>query len=106
MSNLGVLRGWGAGLPGGGRLWDSGPLTAVFGSWGGVGGGSRAMASGGVGATSWGRGAALLKSPAKGLLLAGSVLASGSEPAGKPQPARLRVASLRSTVRLRRRPGF
>lgn len=100
MSNLGVLRGWGAG-----RLWDSGPLTAVFGSWGG-GGGSRAMASGGVGATSWGRGAALLKSPAKGLLLAGSVLASGSEPAGKPQPAGLRVASLRSTVRLRRRPGF
>lgn len=35
VSNLGVLRGWGAGLPGGGRLWDSGPLTAVFGSWGG-----------------------------------------------------------------------
>lgn len=23
--NLGVLRGWGAGLPGGGRLWDGGP---------------------------------------------------------------------------------
>lgn len=22
VSNLGVLRGWGAGLPGGGRLWD------------------------------------------------------------------------------------